>query len=173
MDGLAGPLFIAASLVVVAGIPKLTEPGDTTRALHSVRLPGSDGAVRALAAAEIAVGVSVIALGGRLAPALLALLYAGFAGFIMLAMRRDGSVASCGCFGKADTPPTFAHLLLNTSAAAVAAAAALAPPASLVDLLPDQPALGIPFVAFVLIGTWVGYLALSLLPALQASRTGT
>jgi hypothetical protein len=173
MDGLAGPLFIAASLVVVAGIPKVADPSDTTRALRSVGLPGTDLLVRGLAVAEVAIGISVIVLGGRFTSGLLALLYAGFAGFIVLAMRRGGSVASCGCFGKADTPPTMAHVLLDVSAATVALAATIAPPASLSALLGDQPAFGIPFVAFVAMGAWLGYLVLTLLPALQAARSST
>ena len=32
------------------------------------------------------------------------------------------------------------------------------------DVLGDQPALGVPFVGFVLLGTWFAYLALSVLP---------
>ena len=172
MEGLAGPLFIAAALVVVAGIPKVTDPGDTTRAMRSVGLPSSDNLVRALAIAEIAIGLSVIVFGGRLAAGLLALLYLGFAGFIVLAMTRGGSVASCGCFGKADTPPTHAHLVLDLAAAAVAIAAVASPPPAFTDLLADQPAFGIPFVAFVALGSWLGYLTLTLLPRLQAARTG-
>lgn len=171
MDGLAGPLFIAAVLLVAAGVPKVTEPGDTTRAIRSVGLPASDGLVRAFALVEIAVGVAVVAFGGRFAAALLALLYLGFASFIVLAMTRGGSVASCGCFGKVDTPPTNAHLFLNLGATGIAIAATVSPPPSLVDLLADQPAFGIPFIGFVLIGTWLGYLTLTVLPRLRAAKS--
>lgn len=173
MDGLAGPLFIAASLVVVAGIPKLSDPGDTTRALRSVGLPGNDLLVRTLAGAEVAIGAAVIAFGGPLSSGLLALLYVAFAGFVLLALRRGGSVSSCGCFGKSDTPPTMAHLVLNVSAAAIALAATITPPASFLDILADQPALGIPFIAFVVMGAWLGYLALTLLPTLQTAKSGS
>jgi uncharacterized membrane protein YphA (DoxX/SURF4 family) len=136
MEGLAGPLFIAAALVVVAGAPKVTDPGDTTRAMRSVGLPSSDNLVRTLAVAEIGIGVAVIAVGGPLAP------------------------------------PTRAHLVLDVAAAGVAIAAVVSPPPAMTDLLVDQPAFGIPFVAFVALGSWLGYLTLTLLPQLQAARTG-
>lgn len=171
MDGLAGPLFISALLLVVAGVPKVTEPGDTTRAIRSVGLPAGDSAVRVLALGEVLTGLSAIVVGGRLPAALLAVLYAGFAGFIVVALARGGSVASCGCFGKADTPPTYAHLALNLAAAGVGVAAVLSPPQGFLDLLGDQPAFGIPFIGFVLMGAWLAYLTLTLLPQLQASKT--
>ena len=32
-------------------------------------------------------------------------MYAGFTAFVVLALRRGGVLSSCGCFGRADTPP--------------------------------------------------------------------
>lgn len=171
MDGLVGPLFIAAALLVLAGVPKIAEPGDTTRAIRSVGLPAADPAVRLLAVVEVAIGIAVIAFGGPAAAAMLGLLYAAFAGFILLAMRRGGAVASCGCFGKDDTPPTYGHLLLNLSAAAVGIVAAFGGVGGLLDVLPDQPAAGIPFIGFVGLGAWFGYLVLTALPRLRSART--
>lgn len=168
MDGLVGPLFIAAALLVFAGVPKVIEPGDTTRAIRSAGLPANDSLVRMLALGEVAVGVAVIAVGGRVPAALLGLLYAAFAAFIVVAMARGGSVASCGCFGKADTPPTHAHLVLNISAAAVGVASAVTAPGGLIDVLPGQPAAGVPFIGFVALGAWFAYLTLTLLPRLRS-----
>lgn len=171
MDGLVGPLFIAAALLVLAGVPKVAEPGDTTRAIRSAGLPANDLLVRMLALGEVAVGVAVIAVGGPVPAALLALLYAAFAVFIVVAMARGGAVSSCGCFGKTDTPPTHAHLVLNVSAAAVGVAAAFAGLGGLVDVLPDQPAAGVPFIGFVALGAWFAYLTLTLLPRLRSAST--
>ncbi len=67
----------------------------------------------------------------------------------------------------------MAHLVLNVSAAAIALAATITPPASFLDILADQPALGIPFIAFVVMGAWLGYLALTLLPTLQTAKSGS
>lgn len=173
MDGLVGPLFIAAILLVVAGAPKVADPGDTTRAIRSVGLPATDGLVRILAVGEVVVGITVVAVGGPVPAALLATLYAGFAAFIVMAITRGGAVASCGCFGTPDTPPTYAHLILNVGAAAVGGAAALSGAPGLVDVLTTQPAAGVPFLGFVALGGWLGYLALTLLPRLQAAKAAS
>ncbi len=173
MDGLVGPLFIAAALLVLAGVPKVIEPGDTTRAIRSAGLPAHDGFVRLLAIAEVVVGAAVIAIGGWVPAALLGVLYAGFAGFIVLAMARGGAVASCGCFGKADTPPTRAHLVLNVAAAALGIASAFGGAGGLLEVLPEQPAAGIPFIGFVALGAWFAYLTLTLLPRLQTPSRAT
>lgn len=173
MEGLVGPLLIAAALVVVAGAPKILDPGDTTRAIKSVGIPASDPLVRLFAVAEVAVGAAVIVGGGRIAAMALGVLYLGFAGFVGLALAKGGSVASCGCFGTPDTPPTVAHLLLDGAAAAVAFAAVVWPQPGIVDTLAAQPAAGVPFVGFVAIGTWLGYLALTAVPRLVASRTAS
>jgi hypothetical protein len=173
MDGLVGPLFIAALLLVVAGAPKVLDPGDTTRAIRSVGLPARDGLVRILALGEVTVGTTVVAVGGTVPAALLGTLYAGFAVFIVMAIARGGAVASCGCFGTPDTPPTYAHLVLNVGAAAVGFAAALSGPPGVLDVLPTQPAAGIPFLGFVALGGWFGYLALTLLPRLETAKTAS
>ena len=52
------PLFAVAAIVLcVAGLAKLRSPATATRALHAVRLPAPVWAVRALALAEIALGM--------------------------------------------------------------------------------------------------------------------
>ena len=55
--------------------------------------------------------------------------YLVFTVFVAHTLRRGGFLTSCGCFGKADTPPTRSHLAV-TGAAAVAAAAVVAVPES-------------------------------------------
>ena len=49
-------------------------------------------------------------------------MYAGFTAFVVIALRRGGVLSSCGCFGKADTPPTRAHALVTGAASVIGAA---------------------------------------------------
>ncbi len=58
---------------------------------------------------------------GPLTGALVAAAYAGFAVFVLVALRRGWALSSCGCFGRPDTPPTPAHAVLNAGAAVSAA----------------------------------------------------
>ena len=109
MDALAGPYLASALLLVVAGAAKVRDPLPLVRALRSARLPAPVSGVRLLAAAEAVLGTTALLLGGRLTAALVAASYAAFTGFVLLVRRRGGVLASCGCFGRADTPPTTGH----------------------------------------------------------------
>src|SRR4051794_7059726 len=127
-DLLAGPFLAAGGLLVVAGLPKLRDPLPLVRALRTTGLPAHGPMVRALALAEVVLGVAAVLAPGRLTAALVAVAYAGFTTFVTLAVRRGGVLASCGCFGRPDTPPTRAHLVFTGGAAATAAALAASPP---------------------------------------------
>lgn len=129
-QALVVPWAAAAALLVVAGAPKVLDPGDLHRAVRSVGMPVGREVVRAFALAEVVVGVGALAVPGPVTAGLLAVLYAGFTAFVVVALRRGGVVSSCGCFGKADTPPTVAHAVLTGAAAVVAAAVAAVVPAS-------------------------------------------
>ncbi len=85
--------------------------------------------VRAFALAEVLAGAAAILLPGRPAFAAVALLHAGFTAFVLLALSRGGVIASCGCFGRADTPPTRSHALVTGLLALAAGGLAIAPPA--------------------------------------------
>jgi hypothetical protein len=128
--GLAAPFLAAAALVVLAGAPKVLDPTTVLAALRSVGVPAARGPVRALAAVQTAVGAVALLLPGRVTALLLAATYAVFTAFVAVALPRGGVVASCGCFGKADTPPTASHLLVTALFAAVALGVAAAPPAA-------------------------------------------
>lgn len=124
-----GPTALAAAgLLVVAGLPKVLDPGDLVRALRSTRLRVNPLLVRGFALAEVLSGAAAILLPSRPAFAAVALLHAGFTAFVLLALRRGGVVASCGCFGTADTPPTRAHAGATGLLALAAAGVAIAPP---------------------------------------------
>ncbi len=166
MGVLAGPFSAAAVLLAVGGAPKLARPASTAGALASLRLPSSPTLVRLLGAAEVAIAAAALLTGSRLAAALMATAYAGFAVFVAVALARPGLVRSCGCFGRPDTPPTAAHLVVNLAAAAVAAAVAVIGGGRL-DVA-SQPLLGLPLVLLTAACAWFGYLALALLPRTSA-----
>lgn len=170
MDALAGPYLASAALLVAAGGSKLADPLSLVRALRSARLPGSALTVRALAAGEVLLGVTAVVLGTRSAAVLVALSYAAFTGFVLLARTRGGVLASCGCFGKADTPPTTTHVAVTAGLAAVAAAVAVRPLGALSGVLDGSPGAGVPLLlASAAVGS-TAYLVLALLPGLQAAR---
>ena len=135
MDALHVPLAAAAGLLVVSGAAKLARPTTTTRALRVVGIPASDGAVRGLGGIEAIVGLGTLTIAGRWWSAATALLYFGFATFVVVALWRGTPLASCGCFGAADTPPTLVHVGIDAglgAAAALAAADDLAAPLEVV-----------------------------------------
>ena len=117
---LAGPFLAAAALLVLAGAQKVADPRPLVRALRSTGLWVPSGAVRGLAAAEAAVGVAGLLSGTRAAAVAVGLSYAAFTAFVLLALARGGVLASCGCFGKADTPPTRTHAAVTAGFALAA-----------------------------------------------------
>jgi hypothetical protein len=169
MEALSGPYLAATALLVVAGGGKLVDPLPLVRALRSVglsrRLTG--GVVRAAAAGELGLGLLAILTGSRLAALGVALSYAAFTVFVLVALRRGGVLASCGCFGKADTPPTRTHVTVTGAFCLVAAAFAVQPLGSLGDLLAAQPGGGVPLLLATAAVAVTSYLALALLPTLR------
>ncbi len=170
---LAGPFYALAVLAAVAGVLKAVRPGPAVIALASVGARVPAPAVRIGGAAEAAIGSAALLAGGRLPADLLAASYAGFALFVVTALRTGGVVSSCGCFGKTDTPPTVLHVAVNVVAALVAALFASGSAPSVADVVVDQPLGGAPFVALVGICAWLTYLILAVLPTLRAARTTT
>jgi hypothetical protein len=168
MDALAGPYLASAALLVVAGGAKLLDPLPLVRALRSVGLPAPQTLVRAVAAAELAVGLLAIGTGARWAAIGVALSYAAFTAFVLLALRRGGVLASCGCFGRADTPPTRTHVAMTGALAAVATAVAAQPLGGLGGLLAAQPGSGVPLLVATAAVAATTYLVLALLPMLTA-----
>jgi hypothetical protein len=124
---LAAPFLAASALLVGAGVPKLGDPMPLVRALRSTGLPAGRGLVRALAAAEVALGLWAVARPSAVNAALVCAAYLIFTGFVALALQRGGVLGSCGCFGKADTPPTRSHLAVTGGLAVLAGVVAAAP----------------------------------------------
>lgn len=159
-----------ALLLVLGGASKVGRPDNTVRAIGELRVPGVPATartVRLLALAEIAVGIAAVAYGGRLPALLLAISYAGFTAFVVMAMVKGGPLSSCGCFGTPDTPPTVAHVIVTLAAAGVGLAAVVKPVGPLLenlDHLGTGPAGGVAFVVLVGCCVWFAYAALAVLP---------
>lgn len=164
MSWLLGPYLVAAALLVLAGAPKIREPAPAVRALASVGLPAYPWLVRVLGAVEMAIGAAALVVGGRIPAILVAASYAAFSGFVAGALLRGGVLSSCGCFGRADTPPTRTHLGVTLALAGVGLALAVRPLGALPPVLLDTPRTGLLLVAFAAIGLWFAYLALAVMP---------
>lgn len=173
-DPLEGWFFLSAALLLVSGGAKLADPGPTSGALRVAGLVSSTGVVYALAVAEIATAAAALIFGGGWTGWATAILYGAFGWFITLALRRGIPIASCGCFGKADTPPTQVHLFLNTGGIAGGLWAGLSHSPSLVSVLGGQPLAGVPYLFFLAAGTYAAYLLLTALPmVLRPALAGT
>lgn len=166
MQPLTGPVLTSAVMLVAAGVPKLVRPLTTVGALRSVGLPASSSLVRMLATAEVVIGVTAVAVGGRVAVALVAASYAAFTAFLVRALRRGGAVSSCGCVGRADTPPTVVHLVVTVLLGGLSAVAVLDPPGGLTGVV-SAGGDGVLTVAFAVLGAWLVWLALAELPRLR------
>jgi hypothetical protein len=168
MAPLTGPVLAAALVLVAAGVPKLVRPLTTVGALRSVGIPASAALVRCLAAGEVAVGAGAVARGGRVMAVLVAASYAVFAAFLVVALRRGGAVSSCGCLGRADTPPTRTHLVVAALLGLLAAVAVVDPPGGVVAAV-RAGADGVLTLAFAMLAGWLVWLTLAELPRLRVT----
>lgn len=163
----AGPFAAFALLLAIAGAAKALRPLNTSRALRAAGLPSGPALVRLLGAGEAVLAIVALTVAGPIPAALVAISYASFAAFVGYAKARGLAISSCGCFGKPDTPPTNAHIVVNLGAAALAAAA-ISPGRSPLGQLIHSPGAGVPFTALVLVIAALGYLSLAEWPRLVA-----
>lgn len=177
MDSLAGPFMIAAAVLALAGVRKLMDPGSTQGALREMGLPWRGPVVPVMAVAEILSGSWALIDGSRASAAVLFLWYAAFTVFVLVALRRDTPLSSCGCIGRPDTPPTMAHVVVDVVFALVALGVAVDPYGPAEQVLGDQPWSAIPFLLWFAVGVYVVYLVLAVLPitlgAAASVRPGT
>ena len=159
-----GWFFLSAALLLVSGGAKLADPVPTSGALRVAGLVSSIGVVYTLAVAEIATGAAALLAGGTWTGWAIAILYGAFGGFVALTLHRRIPIASCGCFGKADTPPSLIHVFLNAAGVVGGLWAALSDGPSLVTILGGQPLAGVPYLFFLAAGTYTAYLLLTVLP---------
>lgn len=171
MHALTGPVVVAAGLLAAAGAPKIARPVPAVGALRSVGVRVPRVAVRVFGAAETVLGLVVLLAGGRVATALVAASYAGFTGFVAVALRRGGAVSSCGCVGRADTPPTVTHLAVTGGLAVLTAAgAATGAPAGIPASLSHSPGPTVAVLVLAAVAGWFAWLALAELPRLSVAR---
>jgi hypothetical protein len=165
MDVVAAPYLAAALLLVVAGVAKALDPLSLVRALRSaglaVRAPLLSRFVRVAAVLEAVVGGVAIVSPSRTAALAVAASYAGFTLFVLQALRTGSPLASCGCFGKADTPPTRLHAIV-TGALALAALMAAGRPG--IDI-------GVGLVVVTGVLAYLTYLVLAVLPLVAQRAT--
>jgi hypothetical protein len=172
MTAAAGPFAIAAALLVLAGAPKIVRPRDTVNALRAAGIPAPNVFVRIVAFAELAIGVDALVNGNRASAVFVALSYTAFTVFVVVALRRSTPLASCGCFGRDDTPPSWIHVAVDAGAVVAAVAVAAEPGVGLPAVVRDQPLAGVPFLLLLVCGTFLAYLALSALPRLMVLVRG-
>jgi hypothetical protein len=164
-----GWFFASAALLVVSGAGKLVDTRPTTGALRAAGLPNGGFVVRGLGLSEIAIGLGNLLWASTLLAWGQAALYGAFALFVVWALSRNIAIASCGCFGKPDTPPTWLHVFINTTAAAGAIYQAVIGPKNLGAVLADQALAGVPYLGFLGLGAYCLYLLLGELPLLRTS----
>jgi hypothetical protein len=164
MSAAAGPFMIAAALLLLGGALKAARPSDTAKALRGVGLPASTSLVRVGGVVEVAIGFYAIIDGGVLAAVLVGASYLAFAAFVARALSLDAPIATCGCFGKEDTPPSVVHIGINVAAVAAAIAVIAQPGVGMADVVRAQPLGAAPFLLLVLVGAYATFVALTALP---------
>lgn len=173
MDAVTVLYASAAVLLVIAGAAKVIRP-TTTAALIEVfgAFPRGSAAgtrlARALGLAEITLGIAALLSDVAALRVVVGVLYVVFA----TAMWRAISVGaeSCGCFGRVDVPPTWLHVFGNLTLAVCSFGAVAG--RSPLEVMEDQPAAGVGFVAAVGVLAGLELVVFTALPdALEARKS--
>ena len=182
---LIGLFFIAAGLLVLAGLAKAIRPEDTARALvelvprrltlRSASVNATRLVVRVGALAEAALGACAFLWPRPVTAALVACSYALFTGIVVYARVHEGGAAlsTCGCFGRPDTPATWLHVAINglLTVGSVAVAFDASNSATTISALSHLPWAGVPLLFVSAVGLFLTYLALSPLATLEGARS--
>lgn len=158
------PVFtVLCALLVLAGVLKVRSPWQAadSLALVGARVPAS--AVRALGAAEIAVGGVAIVRPSTISAGAVTLAYGIFAAFIAV-LRRRGHDVDCGCFGAGGARATWVHVGLNAAACLAAIASTLAPPPGAAWILTRGPVVLTGLLCGLAAAALAAYAAFTLLP---------
>ena len=172
MAALTGPALAVASLLAMAGAQKLVDPTMTVGALRAMRVPSSPLLVRAGSAAELALGVAAIAVGGAALWWAVAVSYLAFAAFVVAALRKGTMIGTCGCFGREETPPHWTHVGLNVALAGLAGLTAVRSPAAPLEALTAEPGVAIGVIALSALALYLLYAAYVELPRTLAAGRG-
>ncbi|HEU4320466.1 MAG TPA: MauE/DoxX family redox-associated membrane protein [Acidimicrobiia bacterium] len=160
---LAPAAAVFSLLLIITGIAKIARPRDVERALAQMGMPRVRGTGLVLGFLEVVVGVSALVFQGVLI--IQAVLFTGFAIWVLLALRSNVPLASCGCLGREDTPPTSAHVVLNVVGALVSSGAAFGAPLHIGSGL-ESVALAVT----VAVGVFLGYIVLTDLAAVAGAK---
>lgn len=152
MYGTTAAIF--SLLLVLTGVAKILHPRDVARAIGALGLPIWTPLGVAIGIVEVGIGAVAFFTGVGLWAQ--GVLYAGFAGWIYLALRREVPLASCGCLGKDDTPPTWAHLVMNLIGVGFSLAGAAEGPVELLGGLGS-----VAQIAVVAVGVFLAYIVLT------------
>lgn len=160
-------------VLVAAGMAKLARPDELAialgRRLRAAPVP-TTVVVRALAGAEVVLGVLGAAHPGDVPAALVALSYAAFTGYVWSLRRAGAALSSCGCFGEPDTPATRAHVAVTALFAVCGALVARTGRTGLSSVLRAQPAAGVPLVLAALTVALLAVVGLTRHAEVQATR---
>jgi len=162
----AGPVLALAVLLGVAGVVKLGRPASAITALTAAKLPAPEIGVRALGLVEVGIAIALVTVGSAFTALFLAIVYAGFALFMLRLVRLADATVSCGCFGEVDAPASMVHVVVNAIAASIALAGVAVPPGPVVEILSSDVVEGGWFLLLVVLLATVVYAALALLPEL-------
>ncbi len=169
MDVVVALHAAAALLLLVAGLAKVFGPGPTVDLLVSLGVPANRQAAITIGAVETAIGITALAVGGSFTATATGVMYVGFTAVVVRALAVGAE--SCGCFGRADTPPSWFHVVGNTAFAAVSLLAVAGDtPLAVMD---DQPAAGFGFVVVVGLIAGLALVAFTALPEALAARSSS
>ncbi|MCE2530753.1 MAG: hypothetical protein J4G11_12925 [Acidimicrobiia bacterium] len=166
--------YAAGSLLLVfAGVAKLAFPRPAADLMGALGFPARVWFARSAGGAELALGVTVLVVGGP-GPALAAAgTYSLFALVSLLALKRG--LSSCGCFGQVDSPPAPIHVIGNVFFAAVCvlASGASNSPRLWVGTAADEPVGLVALVLAVCVLAGLVFVSLTAVPEwLQARSVG-
>jgi len=117
---------IFSLLLIITGVAKIVSPHDVEKALAGLGLPRIPYGGAIVGVVEVTVGSA--AFFSPMARLIQGVLYLVFAVWVFVALRLDVPLASCGCLGRDDTPPSWAHFALNLIGASVTVTAAVGGP---------------------------------------------
>jgi hypothetical protein len=127
------------------------------------------GIARGAGLVELGAGLAVLAVGGRIALALLAFCYLVLTA-VAVRLATGERPAPCGCFGAADGTVGRAHVALDVAGLVAAVAGLVHPPGGVAALFDHGGLVGVTALGQALLLTALGYLSITALPALAASR---
>jgi hypothetical protein len=162
---------VVAGLLIVSGFGKLSNPAPTAGALDAAGIDTEGRVVTWLGVAEIVAGLAGLVLGDGLGAIPVAAMYAGFTGFVVLALVRRWPIQSCGCFARIDTPPSWIHVVFDAAATAGAVWQAATRAPSTIETAAGMGWWGVLFVAAVVVGIGIAYQLVFALPIRLGRRS--